>query len=134
MKHNQIIIWDFYQGQWNVFCRKDCKELLNKFAFTATLIRKWNTLFKHKIVVIAWLWKYKLFCVCVWLQRVQCCCQTHQVRSDSSYEHLNFWSSILRLHYTNLLNFKNEKACVQIQSFETSLHKETHIKLCLFVS
>jgi hypothetical protein len=49
MKNNHIIISDFYQGQWNVFCRKDCEELLNKFAFTATLIIKRNILFKHKI-------------------------------------------------------------------------------------
>jgi len=40
MKKNQIIIYEFYQGQWNVFCIKDCEELLNKFAFTATVIRK----------------------------------------------------------------------------------------------
>ena len=27
-------------------------------------------------------------------------------------------------HYTDLLNLKNEKACVQVQSFQTILHKE----------
>lgn len=68
----------------------------------------------------------------LWLHRVQFCCQTHQVRSDSSYEHLNYWSNILMLHYTDLLNLKNEKACVQIQSFQTNLHKEIQIKLCSY--
>lgn len=66
------------------------------------------------------------------LQRVQYCCQTHQVRSDSSYAHLNYWSNILILHYTELLSLKNEKACVKIQSFHTNLHKEIQIKLCVY--
>jgi len=34
------------------------------------------------------------------------------------------------LHYSDLLNLKNEKACVQTQSFQTNLHKEIQIKLC----